>query len=164
MLQTATQNRAPADSPLHNIRRFVAAVVGAAYRYHDAGLVSYEHDLAAARVDGGVHDAAEFGGEKTGAVYRYGGVAVGVVRGGFGDVGEDAAFYGYALLDALAEQVGEVDGCVDAYAGEGGACVAASGEFVFGEDAELAKFSSVHELIPFFSTCMAQDLHSVLHL
>jgi hypothetical protein len=60
-----------------------------------------------------------------------------VEGGGGGDVGEDGAFEDYAAADALAEKVGEVDGCVDADGGEGGAVVAARGTFGGGEDAEL---------------------------
>jgi hypothetical protein len=52
-----------------------------------------------------------------------------VVQGGcFGDVGQDVAFEGYFVFDALADEPGEIDGGVDADRGEGCAGVAVWGE------------------------------------
>ena len=56
--------------------------------------------------------------------------------GGFGDMFEDSALKVDAGFEALGEDVGEVDGCVDADGGEGGGVVEALG-FGFGEEVEL---------------------------
>lgn len=66
-----------------------------------------------------------------------------VVRGCLGDVRDDsAADYG-AVGETLGEEPGEVDGCVDADGGEGGAAVAVARDFGFGEDAELVMSASI---------------------
>ncbi|EHK98456.1 hypothetical protein M7I_5757 [Glarea lozoyensis 74030] len=79
----------------HHIQRFnplpptnlVVAVVGAGDGQHYAGIVTDEDDLAADGDDGGVHYAAEFGGEQASTVYYYVCGSGGMERAGLRDVG-----------------------------------------------------------------------------
>lgn len=141
MLHASAEDGASACCTLHNIGSLVAAVVSATNREHDLGLVSNQHNLASARVHVGVHDAAERGSKQTSAVYHDVGMARGVEAGGFRDVGEDATLEYHTGFYALADQPGQVDGCVDAYRGEVGASVAALWEFAFGQDTKLIRVS-----------------------
>jgi hypothetical protein len=82
--------------------------------------VADDYDLAAGADDGFVLDAAEFGGLETCAVYYdVGFLAGGVQGGGVVNVSEDRSRDGAAVAEALGDEVGEVDGGVDADGCEG---------------------------------------------
>ena len=82
--------------------------------------------MAADGHHGAVLDAGEGAGGKAGAVDdEVGGAAAVVVEGAGGDVGEDGALEVHACAEAEGDEVGEVDGGVDADGGEGRGVVVA---------------------------------------
>lgn len=69
-------------------------------------------------------DSAQFQGGETGAVDDNVGFLAGMMRAGcVGDVLEDCTLEHDAILAALGDQPGEVDGCVDADGGPVGSVV-----------------------------------------
>lgn len=70
-----------------------------------------------------------------------------MVKGrGFGDVGENGATEDDIVLDALADEVWQVDGGIYADGFKGSASVAAGWEGGFGKDSKLGLVSLVVEL------------------
>lgn len=113
LLKTTAKETATTRSSMHDIRSLVAAIIGARNRCHDLGIVTDKYDLTTCWVKVCVFDTAEEAGKETGAVYNYFGWLVGMVeRCCFRDVLDNAAFYYYAVGEALSCEPGEVDGCV----------------------------------------------------
>lgn len=137
-LVAAAEDGAAARRTAHEVAQLVLAVVGAGRAGQVLRVVAHEDCLAACGDDGFVLDATQARREQAGAVDDDGGRLAGVVEGrGLGDVRDDVAGEDDSGAAALADEVGEVEGGVDADAGVFEAGVDVRRELGRGKVAEL---------------------------